>query len=82
MCVLFLYVFCVIHHSQSLLSNQDFDHKQSSDGGEGHAEPRGTRQTRSSVAQVSGTARLGHGVDSGIGVGKVHILSLVAFGHI
>lgn len=83
MCVLCVYALCVIRHPLRFLSNQDVGHNQSSDGGEGQAQPGGPGQTRRSVTQVGGAARLGQGVDSGIGAagGEFHVFGLVAFGH-
>lgn len=81
-CVLFLCVFWIIHLPLFLLSNQEIGNKQSSDGGDGQAQPGGSRQTGCGVAQVGVTACLGHAVDAVvISGGKVHILGLVAFGH-
>ena len=61
---------CVVGVIQSplcLLSNQDLGHEQSSDGGEGQAEPGGPGQTGRSIAEVSVAARLGYGVESDVG---------------
>ncbi len=83
MFVLCVYALCVIRHPLCFLSNQDVGHKQSSDGGEGQAQPGGPRQTGRSVTQVSGAARLGQGVDGGVGAagGEVHVCGTVAVGH-
>ena len=61
-----------------LLSNQDLGHEQGSGGGEDQAEPGGPGQTGRSIAEVLVAARLHHGVDSEVGLWKVHIVGHVA----
>lgn len=74
---------CTACHPSSALSNQDVGHKQSSDCGQGQAQPGGPGQTGRGVTQVGVAARLGQCVDGGIGVvgGEVHVFGLVAFSH-
>lgn len=69
-------------HPPCLLLNQDVGHTQSSDGGEGQAQPGGPGQTGRSVAQVGVAAYLGHGVDCGVGDagGQGRLLADVALG--
>lgn len=67
-------------HALRFPSNQNVGHEQSSDGGEGQAQAGGPGQTGRSVAQVGVAARLGHGVDGGVG-GEVFLVGLVALGH-
>lgn len=64
-------------------SDQDPGHEQSGDGGQGQAQARGPGQPRRGVAQVGVAARLGHGVNGGVGAagGEVDVLGLVALGH-
>lgn len=63
--------------------NSKKGHEQSGEGGQAQAEPAGPRQTRRGVAQVGVAARLGHGVNGGVGValGEVHLFGLVALAH-
>lgn len=63
--------------------NQNVGHKQSRDGGEGQAQPRGPRQAWGTVTQVCVAARLRHLVQGGAGVADRDrlIRSLVAVGH-
>lgn len=70
-----MYALCVIRHPPRFLSNQDVGDKQSSDRGEGQAQPGGPGQTGRSVTQVGGAAHLGQGVDCGVGAagGEVHL---------
>ena len=72
-------VVCVIQCPLCLLLNQDLGHEQSSDGGEAQAEPGEPGQTGRSIAEVSGAARLVHGVDIEVAAfGKFLLRGLVA----
>lgn len=75
--------FMCMHFVICVLSNQVNGHKQSSECGQSQVQTRRPGQTRRSIAQVGGAARLGHGVDGGVGatVGKGHLFGLVALGH-
>lgn len=78
--------FCPLNHLEFaifFLSNQDVGHKQRGDGGEGQAEAGGGGQAGRGVAQVGVAARLGHGVDGGVGAAgrEVHLRGPVALGH-
>lgn len=66
-----------------IVLNENVGHKQSRDGGEGQAQPRGPGQAWGTVAQVCGTARLRHLVQGGAGVADRDrlIRSLVALSH-